>query len=221
MSKRKKGRHYSNARQPNPNPKGKTPKRAKRLPPGIGDRFTYFLKVLEVVGFPLWVYVIRQGSYSVALWLGVLLAIGITYILLGIGKKSAVFAAVLIVAGITIQPHLPAPRTPMQGWLVPADEPTPPNPCWSMPKDAMLILLGNSAAWGTFFPQTIVKIRNERVLTMNEVDGRIALSGKFFSSDGKIVAELRDNRFYVNPNNYFRVDRPDSHSLIVFDQQDM
>jgi|GEM_PF-5370129 len=42
---------------------------------------------------------------------------------------------------------------------------------------------------------------------------------KFFSRDGKIVAELKDNKFYINPNNYFRQERPSDHILKVFDQQ--
>lgn len=83
----------------------------------------------------------------------------------------------------------------------------------------MLVILGNSASWGTSFPQTIIKISNDRMLTMDEVAGRIALSGKFFSRDGSIVAELKDNEFHINPNNYFRKKRPDTHSLVVFDLQ--
>jgi len=83
----------------------------------------------------------------------------------------------------------------------------------------MLVILGNSASWGTSFPQTIIRIGNDKMLTMDEIAGRITLSGKFFSRDGKIVAELKDNEFYINPNNYFRKKRPDTHSLVVYDQE--
>lgn len=110
-------------------------------------------------------------------------------------------------------------ETTTSGLLVPADEPTPPNPCGLIPGDAMLVILGNSASWGTAFPQTIIKIGNDKMLTMDEIAGRIAISGKFFSRDGKIVAELKDNEFYINPNNYFRKKRPDTHSLVVYDQE--
>ena len=32
-----------------------------------------------------------------------------------------------------------------------------------------------------------------------------------------MIAEIVDNRFYINPNNFFRIEKPDSHSLLVYD----
>ena len=47
----------------------------------------------------------------------------------------------------------------------------------------------------------------------------IAIFAKLFSEDGRIVAEMKDNQFHVNPNNYFRIERPSSYCLIVYDQK--
>jgi hypothetical protein len=109
-------------------------------------------------------------------------------------------------------------ETEFSGLLSPGNEPTPPNPCGNIPARAMLILLGNSGSYGTSFPQTIIKIGQDRMLTIDKVNGRIAVNAKLFSKDGKIVAEIKNNEFFINPNNYFRKERPDKHSLVVFDQ---
>jgi hypothetical protein len=47
----------------------------------------------------------------------------------------------------------------------------------------------------------------------------LAVSAKVFSQDSRIVAEVVDNEFHINPNNFFRRERPDKHTLIVYDQQ--
>jgi hypothetical protein len=127
----------------------------------------------------------------------------------------------LLVTPSSTAPDEATNETTTSGLLVPADEPTPPNPCGNIPTDALLVLLGNSGSWGTRFPQTIIMINDEPMLTMDQIAGRIAISGKFFSKDGRIVAELRNNEFSINPNNYFRKKRPDTHSLIVWDQQNV
>lgn|GEM_PF-4495929 len=117
------------------------------------------------------------------------------------------------------------------GLLSPADEPIPPNPCselppmpfggrpGGLPSGATIVLLGNSASFGTSFPQTVIKIGDDSVLTMDKIDGRIAISAKLFSRDGRIVAEIEKNQFFINPNNYFRKEHPDEHSLVIFDQE--
>lgn len=106
------------------------------------------------------------------------------------------------------------------GLLSPADEPTPENACSGfMPAASTLVLLGNSASFATRSPSTVIEIGNERMLVMERIGGRIAISAKLFSSDGRIVAQLERNQFYINPNNFFRKEiSSDGHSLVVFDQ---
>jgi len=37
--------------------------------------------------------------------------------------------------------------------------------------------------------------------------------------DGKIVAELKENQFHINPSNYYRIEKPNEHALVVYDAQ--
>jgi hypothetical protein len=105
------------------------------------------------------------------------------------------------------------------GVLKPGNEPQPQHPCHEMPDGAFVILLGNSASYTTMFPHTILEIRGEEILSVSKSDEGLLLSGKVFSRDGRIVAQLIDNEFFINPNNYFRKDRPDQTSLVVYDQR--
>ena len=107
----------------------------------------------------------------------------------------------------------------MSGELIPANKPTPPNACGTIPPNAIALLLGNSGAYNSSFPHTVIEVGNEPLLIINKKGNRIAISAKFFSRDNRIVGELKDNQFYINPNNYFRIERPDEHSLIVYDQE--
>lgn len=106
--------------------------------------------------------------------------------------------------------------------LIPADDPNPPNPCDSPPpSDALIIYLGNSVVYARAekFPYTILKIGEEHALTMNKTDkGTISLNATVRTSDGRIVATIQENKFHINPNNYFRKES-DSHTLTVYGQE--
>ena len=85
-----------------------------------------------------------------------------------------------------------------------------------MPEDPFF---GNSVAYTSSFPHTVIEVGNQKLLVINKKGNRITISAKFFSQDNRIVGELKDNQFYINPNNYFRIERPNEHSLIVHDQE--
>src|ERR1700733_7593142 len=119
------------------------------------------------------------------------------------------------------------------GFLSPADEASPDNACADplsgkrplppgMPpplKGGFLLIVGGSAAYATDFPVNVIKINADNLVVLDSVDGQIAVSAKRTSRDGRIVAELKRNQWFVNPNNYFRKEHPDKHSLVVFDQE--
>src|SRR5713226_8562483 len=110
-------------------------------------------------------------------------------------------------------------ETEVHGLLRPANRPMPPNPCGEIPETALAIFLGRCAAYSSASPHTVISIRGDNVLSFRRVNDGIAVSARIFSSDGRIVAEIRDNEFFINPNNFFRRERPDDHSLTVFDQE--
>jgi hypothetical protein len=108
------------------------------------------------------------------------------------------------------------------GLLLPANDPTPENACSDVPfpirSDAMLIILGNSASFNSASPHTVLKVRGEDMIILTKKDNAIAVNVKIFGRDRRIVAEIKDNEFSINPNNYFRKEQPDKSTLIVYDQ---
>ena len=60
------------------------------------------------------------------------------------------------------------------GYLVPASDPTPPNPCGQapLPKGALLVILGERAAWTMQFPATVLSIDKEDILVLDRDDKR-------------------------------------------------
>lgn len=156
-------------------------------------------------------------------FIGVLVALIISMVTsTGIKAAALTFAIIGTIAiwifAVAIIRYYPS-ETEFSGLLSPGREPTPQNPCGDIPNDAMLILLGKSASYGTSFPQTIIKIGQDRMLTIDKINNRIAVNAKLFSRDGRIVAEIKNSKFFINPNNYFRKERSDAHSLIVFVQE--
>ncbi|THJ24752.1 MAG: hypothetical protein CAF45_004230 [Nitrospira sp. CG24E] len=111
-------------------------------------------------------------------------------------------------------------ETETSGLLRPASEPTPPHPvCGTVPEGAVALLYGDSVSYVTRFPHTVLRVVGEDLLSVNLKDGGIAVSAKIYSGDRKLVAEIIDNEFHINPTNYFRRERPDLHTLTVYDQQ--
>ncbi len=107
------------------------------------------------------------------------------------------------------------------GVLLPDKKPVPADlPCKEeIPAGDLILLLGNSVAFTNTFPHTVIEIANQPLLVVSKQGNSMTISAKIFSDDGRIVAELKDNKFFVNPNNYFRMERPNKHTLIVYDQR--
>jgi hypothetical protein len=115
----------------------------------------------------------------------------------------------------------------LSGVLLPANDPTPDHPCIaqfasspsSLPLDAVGIFYGSSASWlNKNSRHVVVQIGSEDILAINRTPAGVSVSARVFSADSRIVAEITNDEFFVNPNNYFRISRPDRHSLMVFDQ---
>lgn len=104
------------------------------------------------------------------------------------------------------------------GLLYSATEPTPPTPCPNIPKEALIFLLGSSASYTTALHHTVLRVAGEDLLSIRRKNECIAVSAKIYSADRQIVAEIIDNSFHLNPSNYFRRERPDRHTLAIFDQ---
>ena len=114
-------------------------------------------------------------------------------------------------------------ETEIHGALFPANDPSPRPPQNCSPplnKDTLLFYFGNSLAWAEGFPRTVLRIKNDDIVTINKGSSGIQISAKIFSEDFRIIAKIVDNEFFLNPNNSFRRERPDRHTLVVYDQKD-
>lgn len=120
--------------------------------------------------------------------------------------------------GIPVKTSEPARIPETSGFLLPGSTRLPEGRA-QIPEGAIAIFLGNSLAYTTSFPHTVIEVGGVPVLVIDKSKEGIAIFAKLFSEDGRIVAELKDNQFYVNPNNYFRIERPNDHALIVYDQR--
>lgn len=74
--------------------------------------------------------------------------------------------------------------------------------------------------WTSHDDLVVLKIKGIDVLGVRRTSNGLAIFATVFSEDGKIVAQIIDNRFYVNPNNFFKMERPNAHSLVVYDLQE-
>lgn len=113
----------------------------------------------------------------------------------------------------------------LEGLLVPGDQPDPPLPssCYraqQVPSDALRVYLGGNAGYTTADQVTALTVKGTDILDLRRTPKGLAINARAFSEDGRIIAEIVDSRFYLNPNNFFRMDRPDSHSIVVYDLRD-
>ena len=79
--------------------------------------------------------------------------------------------------------------------------------------------LGTGCAYSTRESVVILRVAGENVLSLKRSGSGILIGAKVFSHDQRIVADIVDNEFNINPNNYFKIKHPDPSTLVVFDQQ--
>jgi len=107
------------------------------------------------------------------------------------------------------------------GQLIPAGDPTPPNPCRNVRPRVTFIKVGNrnNFSYTSQFPHTVIRSkRYGDVLSINRSkDNSLRIRLDMRSADGKIIARLNDDGFILNRNNYLEA-RRDASSLIVIDQ---
>jgi hypothetical protein len=90
----------------------------------------------------------------------------------------------------------------------------------SVPQDALRVYLGGNAGISHSDDVTVLTGNGINLLSLQRTSKGLAINAKTYSDDGKVITEIIDNRFYINPNTAFRIERPDIHSLVVYDLQD-
>jgi len=108
----------------------------------------------------------------------------------------------------------------LSDFLKPANDVTPNWADKELPNDGSLkIFIGGCLLCAPSNSLThIARSCGRNLLDISCTKNGVALSGEFFDKDGKIVAVLETNAFTINPNNYFKMERPDRSTLLVRDQ---
>ena len=104
--------------------------------------------------------------------------------------------------------------------LLPANDPDPtgnPTDCRG-PTDSVKVQLGSTLAFASIFPYYPIALGNSHVLAIDRTGDGLSIDAIVTDSDAKVIANIRKNRFSVNPNNIFRREIPDNSTLIVWDQ---
>lgn len=139
-------------------------------------------------------------------------------ILFGVACTILTAAATLYWINAVLEPLVI--ETEHHGRLEPAHDPDPPLPprCVKKYADSWGVFYGGSVNFNTRPDVTIVTIASKPLLAVRKTPDGLAISASIYGEDGRIVAEVKDNEFSINQNNYFRRARPDRSTLTVYDQ---
>jgi hypothetical protein len=133
---------------------------------------------------------------------------------------------VLLVPALYWQKHVwetapkPHPEPSIRGLLLPANDPTPPNPCGDTPPNNIAIYFGNSAALSAWPNPILVKVNDENLLSFEQTSDGLYLNALLRSPAGEEVARITRNVIRVTPTSGYYVERPDPHTLIILDPED-
>lgn len=108
----------------------------------------------------------------------------------------------------------------LNGKLIPGDDKLVYNQCGTIPKDAVLLLLGDgdSTVAGPFPYMVMMSKEFGPVITLDrDRDGLMTVTLDIKSADGKIITRLNKDGFAVNRNSYLQMKKNPS-SLLVIDE---
>lgn len=109
-------------------------------------------------------------------------------------------------------------RSEYQGVLTPGNSPDPNSTPWGwdIPTNAVKVFLGSirSASTAMDANHVVIAVKTNHLVWFRRTRDGLYFSADFFRADGRSVAKIRDNRWEVNPNNYFELTNT-RHQLIV------
>lgn len=116
-------------------------------------------------------------------------------------------------------PNVVSSEAQLHGQLMPANDPDPKHRCKEVPPGDLKIFLGENLFWSNPNKQvTALSIDGQDIIVLTEESGGVFLSANLYREDRRVVAKIVRNQFEINPNNYFKLDRPDRHELNIFDK---
>jgi hypothetical protein len=116
--------------------------------------------------------------------------------------------------------HLSSLIPTTAGELLPAGDQDPPSTCPdAIPKDALKVFLGAALLYSRNKSVDAVAIGSETLVSLERSStGTLLINTTVRSPDGRIIAQVVSGKFFINPNNYYRVES-DKSTLTVYDQQ--
>ncbi len=176
-----------------------------------------FLFDISWIGIDVWF--VWPISHVAALWFAV------TILAIQVFGSSFVaqtrYSALIIIGlvGIVAQVFLPPNETETHGWLRPGSAPNLPTGC-KFKSPGFFVHCGTGMTIALPAKTTsvsLIRIYGVDLLSLAIQGDRLAVNAKVFDDSG-IIAEIVDNEFRLNQANMFRADRPDAHTLIVYDR---
>jgi hypothetical protein len=204
--------------------KGKNKKPERNPRSGVFNRKDRMDIAIQICGILVALLVIAMGivavssvpsKFTVTLWLGFAAAV---LTLLG----GTLYWQKQHWDSVARNRHATTATAPeLHGLLIPANDPTPDHGCGELPPNAVIVIMGKTgfvtertAGTGT------VNMNGLDLMTLARAEGGINISARVFSADNKVVAQITNNEFYVNPpEKPFQLKRPDWHTLIVYDSE--
>ncbi|HZL77880.1 MAG TPA: hypothetical protein VFC17_03435 [Candidatus Limnocylindrales bacterium] len=104
------------------------------------------------------------------------------------------------------------------GILTPDNEPDPTP--FDVPNGAVKIFLGNVRSYSSAMDadHIVLFVRTNKVVWFRRTHNGLYFSADIFRSNERGVAKIRDNRWEVNPNNYYEILTNTPHELKVTDK---
>jgi len=114
---------------------------------------------------------------------------------------------------------IPLADATVHGWLIPAHDPTPPNPCdrASLGPDAAILLMGTNAiasnGYGTFIP---LEIKQCEAIVMDRTPEGVLFGMQLIDADDNRVVTIRNNEIEaLNGENYHARQSQDRASIKI------
>ena len=101
--------------------------------------------------------------------------------------------------------------------LLPASDADPQHHCNQLaPVDATKVYVGDWMGWIKKLQEmTVLKVGNVDLIRLKKVGSLAYLSAVFMDERGDILAKIHDNRFELNLDQTYSIQRPDDHEMII------
>ncbi|HEY3102549.1 MAG TPA: hypothetical protein VGJ69_03105 [Pyrinomonadaceae bacterium] len=137
------------------------------------------------------------------------------------GRRIIAFMLVAGILAVIGRAAWPTPVTfgpDLHGVLIPANDPTPPFPegCTTPPPNAVILILGPAFGYTTE-GMPVLRTETDTLLSLSRGPGGVYVSARVYSEANRVIAQIHDNEFHINPSQVFHRETPDWSTLVIKD----